>query len=230
MCLLGGANEEAHLGYVKDAKHIILTELGKKADGNGPHLLFWEAGADSHTVSEYDGVLKFNALIDWLESAIAGDIRAVKEKRGPEELSSTSSSSSVTAPSETEDPAARRARLQAKMDEIERRDRIRREKAAAKKAAEDEAAGGTPVEDAPPAEPEEAAEDEEAEQTEGITHTHPVGRNAAVEPSDDGTPVEDAPPAEPAEAAEDETATEAADWDSWPESSTEAGEHARDEL
>ncbi|KLT45636.1 hypothetical protein CC85DRAFT_112636 [Cutaneotrichosporon oleaginosum] len=222
---------KAHLGYVKDPKGVIVADLGL-ASVDGPRLLFWGEG---DSVSEYDGALKFNALFDWLEAAIAGDIREATEKREEPSSSTTTAATSVKAPpkaADTEDAAARRARLQAKMDEIERRDRLRREREAAKKAAADEQAGGTPVEDAPaaepeyadppPAEPEEAAEEELA--TPGVTHTQPVAPESP-EPTDDGTPV-DAAPAEPAEAVEDE-ATEASDWDAWPESSTD---HARDEL
>ncbi|BEJ18164.1 hypothetical protein CspHIS471_0704410 [Cutaneotrichosporon sp. HIS471] len=229
---------KAHLGYVKDVKGAIVSDLGL-GSGEGPRLLFWEAGEDK--VSEYAGALKFNALLEWLESAIEGDIREVE--RVAKERSSTStkaSASASAAPSpnaaETEDAAARRTRLQAKMDEIERRDRLRREREAAKKAAEDEAAGGTPVEDAPAAEPEgevpaaqpeEVAEEEVA--TPGVTHTQPVVREAQpeLEPTE-GTPAE-APAAEPADVG-DETVTEASDWDAWPESSTDSAEHSRDEL
>lgn len=201
---------------------------------DGPRLLFWQAG-EREAVAEYGGPLKFNALLEWLEAAIGGDIREAEKPKETNSTSFSSTKAAETQAAETEDAAARRARLQAKMDEIERRDRLRREREAAKKAAEDEEAGGTPVEDAPAAEPEpveppaaepeEVAEDNEVA-TPGVTHTHPVAREAGASEPTEGTPL-DAPPAEPAEAADE---TEAADWNEWPESSTDTPEHARDEL
>ncbi|GMK60113.1 hypothetical protein CspeluHIS016_0903300 [Cutaneotrichosporon spelunceum] len=218
---------KAYLGYVKDVKGDIASDLGLESS-KGSRLLFWEAGSDK--ASEYAGPLKFNALLEWLEAAIEGDIRKV-EKRS-EEPSSTSTKAKDQASGKavkTEDASARRARLQAKMDEIDRRDRLRREREAAKKAAEDEATGGTPVEEAPAAEPEEETA------TPGVTHTHPavhtepVAREAEpeLEPTE-ATPA-DAPPAEPADVG-DEPETQASDWDAWPESSSDIAEHSRDEL
>lgn len=90
----------------------------------------------------FAGVMKFNALLEFLQSHIdgtatppSGSDQRQKPVKAPEPASPPTASADEPkiAPTATGETAAeRRARLQAKMDEQERRDQARREKLAAK--------------------------------------------------------------------------------------------------
>lgn len=211
---------KAMLGFIKDANHGVLTSLGLEAGDDGARLLFWEKGAERPSVIEYTGELKFNALLEWLEAAIKGEVQEPREREPREEGEPKAESQSTQAAAAAEssaDAAAKRAKLQAKLDEAERRDRLRREKLAAQREAEDEAHGGTPVEE-PAAEPADVV-GEEVLGSESQRESLHAGREREDYGSDEeGTPV-DAPAPEPAD--ED---------DEWSAFAEETRADARDEL
>lgn len=190
------------LGFIKDtASQEVLSTLGSETGGDGARLLFWEKGASRPSVIEYQGALKFNALLEWLESAIEGNTAMPNSEPEPETEASESKTTKAAQTANAEEAAARRAKMQAKLDEIERRDRLRREKLAAQRAAAEEANGGTPVEE-PAAEPADVVGEEPTVQTGSGNPAHEE-REIAEGSDEDGTPV-DAPPAEPAEAADEQ--------------------------
>ncbi|EKD00186.1 protein disulfide isomerase [Trichosporon asahii var. asahii CBS 8904] len=196
----------------KDAAGDVLA-IADEAGGDA-RLLFWPAGADQGSVEVYKGPMKFNPLLEWLEAALEGDIRPSEEEE--KEKPSGSNSGSAKKAQSGESEAERRARLRAKMDEAERRDKIRREKLAAQRAAQqaqydedEENASGT--ETAPDAEPAEDADDEVAAEEPGVaepveSEDSEVADGVVVEEGATGT--ESAPDAEPAEDADDEVRIE----------------------
>ncbi|KAL7423661.1 hypothetical protein Q5752_001243 [Cryptotrichosporon argae] len=131
---------KAHLGYIKDtASHGVLSAVGMSASADNARLVFWQPGStDLKAVEQYDGALKFNGILEWLESHLGASKKSSTEPKPKPKA-------------KDEDAAARRAKAQAKLDQQDRRDQERRAKAQAKPA--------TPVEEAqavPPAGAEEA--------------------------------------------------------------------------
>ncbi|KAL1405166.1 hypothetical protein Q8F55_008791 [Vanrija albida] len=216
---------KAFLGYIRDTpKHSVLSAVDvydANDSGDTARVVVWEAGEKAKTkVVEYNGALKFNALLEWLEAVLDGKApppqEKVKEskKAAKADESNQSESEAKAEESEPAKPSAadaekekeRRAKLQAKMDEAERRDKARREKLAAKKAAEQAAASdeGTPVEDAPAAEPEDVTEKEEEQLVVPVEEPETASKKTAPTEEVAGTPVDDAAAPEPEEDAEDE--------------------------
>jgi hypothetical protein len=144
--------------------------------------------------------MKFNGLLEFFQSHVDGNAASSEKKQNPPKdpepaplLDTTSSSPSSSATGES--AAERRARLQAKMDEQERRDQIRREKhpQAQAKVAEGTEASKVKAEEAmPPAEP--AVEVDEP-------FTQALNQGAAVGDTE-ASPVEQPDP-EPAESVEE---------------------------
>jgi protein disulfide-isomerase A6 len=157
------------LGYIRDtSSHSVLSALGvyDSADSSrdATRVVVWQPDASRVELIEYDGesarldtvptvptlsvalagVMKFNALLEFLQSHIdgtatppppSGSNQRQKPVEAPEPASppTPSADEPKVAPTATGETAAeRRARLQAKMDEQERRDQARREKLAAK--------------------------------------------------------------------------------------------------
>ncbi|WVQ97226.1 hypothetical protein IAU59_004336 [Kwoniella sp. CBS 9459] len=184
-----------HLGYVRDTtSHTVLSSLGvfdsSDSARDATRVVAFPAGATSKDgLAEYDGALKFNALLEWLQAQLGGtdsssssgskqtsrstdqaDTQSQTQAQAQKPVKADSGSGDKKA----QDAAARRA----KMDEAERRDKERRERAAA-------AAAGTQA------------------------NTHSADADAQVPPSDqaDGdnaSPVEDAPGAVPQEIVDSE--------------------------
>jgi protein disulfide-isomerase A6 len=114
------------------------------------------------------GALKFNALLEWLQSHLDGTFTSSSQRK----KSSTSQAAEVTG-NPVDDAALRRAKQQAKLDEAERRDQARRAKLGQKlqtKAVADDGDDQTgkeeldepsKVQEAPAPEPEKTLEDVE---------------------------------------------------------------------
>ncbi|WVR05653.1 protein disulfide-isomerase domain [Kwoniella sp. DSM 27419] len=171
-------SNKMHLGFVRDTtSHAVLSSLGvydpDDTTRDATRVVSWPVGGAKDSLVDYEGGLKFNALLEWLQSQLDGTASPSAEKRTPKPKQTTESAQATAEPSQDKkasDAAVRRA----KMDEAERRDRERRERAASKaKAAQDVAdrsddadgtageagQGGTPVEAAPDAAPEGSVED-----------------------------------------------------------------------
>ncbi|WWD05512.1 protein disulfide-isomerase domain [Kwoniella europaea PYCC6329] len=160
-----------HLGFVRDTtSHSLISSLGiyDSADTtkDATRVVSWPAETTSKEgLTEYEGAMKFNALLEWLQFQLTGetsttnDSEKVKQKpiKIPEPITSAyeSEAEATEERSVKSEAAARRAKL----DEAERRDRERRERAAAKKAAEQASEHGSgTVDDAPDAIPQEAVD------------------------------------------------------------------------
>lgn len=109
------------------------------------HLYICRAGSSNA------GVLKFNALLEWLQAHIDGVAPPPAEKAAQKPVKAGGDARSGSTGSQSS-AAEEKARRQAKLDEAEKRDKARREKAA-------QAAGGSKVDDAPEAVPEERVGD-----------------------------------------------------------------------
>ncbi|KAK8865691.1 protein disulfide-isomerase domain [Kwoniella newhampshirensis] len=176
-------SNKMHLGYVRDtASHAVLTSVGifDSADTtrDGTRVVAWTPAAKEKTnVTEYEGAMKFNALLEWLQAQLDGTSSSSagsnsgkaqqKPVKAPEPIPNAAdeTASDVDAKGKKAKDAAA---IKAKMDEAERRDRERRDRIAAAAArAHDQAAaegGGeeaSPVEDAPEAVPEGSVEPDE---------------------------------------------------------------------
>ncbi|RSH85865.1 uncharacterized protein EHS24_004046 [Apiotrichum porosum] len=203
------------LGYVRDTpKHEVLSTVGvyDAADKRDTaRLVYWPVGASRAEVVEYDGALKFNAILEWLEAHLSGtplpSSSADKPKGAsePEPAASDASKARASATDKATDDAD--AKRRAKLEESERRDRLRREKLAAKQAAEQEQEdeeAASPV-DAPAPEP---VEEDEAEPQLDIPVESPHAEHEEVAgEQESGTPV-DAPEPEVAEDFEEEAEEE----------------------
>ncbi|WVW80353.1 protein disulfide-isomerase domain [Kwoniella bestiolae CBS 10118] len=163
-----------HLGFVRDtSSHSLLSSLGiydaAETTKDATRVVSWPAEATSKDgLTEYEGAMKFNALLEWLQFQLTGetstsnDSEKVKQKplKVPEPITSSSSADEVDSePKEERSVKSEAAARRAKLDEAERRDRERRERAAAKKAAEEAGGSGT-TDSAPDAVPQEAVEDQ----------------------------------------------------------------------
>ncbi|KAK4686384.1 hypothetical protein P7C73_g3754, partial [Tremellales sp. Uapishka_1] len=187
-------SNKMHLGYIKDtASHSLLSSLGlydaKDSSKDTARAVIWNGGVPNRAeVIEYDGVLKFNALLEWLNSHLDSPS---SPPTGQKPLAGVPTSDTP------EEKAAKLAKLQAKLDEEERRDRARREKVAAgstepsrvEEAAEavpgeavtEEMVGGSVVDEAAPPIPPAAAEVETAEEQDEPVQTGHVGDELASE-------------------------------------------------
>jgi len=142
------------MGFIKDSSsHAVLSSLGiyNSADTtrDNTRAVFWHPEAHRTEVVEYDGPLKFNALLEWLQSHIDGKQAGRSEQAKPK-TNDDHASAGKNADSSAADAKARR---QAKLDEAERRDQARRQKAA------EGATRASKVEDAPKAVPEDGVEE-----------------------------------------------------------------------
>ncbi|WWD18130.1 protein disulfide-isomerase domain [Kwoniella shandongensis] len=172
-----------HLAYIRDTtSHSILTSLGifDSADTtkDGTRVVAWPGGVQERSnLTEYQGALKFNALLEWLQAQLDG--KPASSTSSSESSSGKTQQKPVKAPEpipnangqgetkakQASDAAARKA----KMDEAERRDRERRERAAQAAAARPpvEDVDASPVEEAAEAVPEGSAEQEQV-QSDGV--------------------------------------------------------------
>ncbi|KIR30496.1 protein disulfide-isomerase domain [Cryptococcus deuterogattii LA55] len=165
-------SNKLHLGYIRDTtSHNVLSLLGiyDSADTtrDSTRVVAWSPGSQSGELIEYDGILKFNALLEWLQttfpSAAPSNTKQKPIKTPQSTVKPNDKKQEQISAQAQNDAAARRAKL----EEIERRDRARREKAAEAARAqamvsepepeiEKEA---TPVEDAADAAPAQVVED-----------------------------------------------------------------------
>lgn len=132
-------SSKAHLGYIRDTpSHEVLASLGlfdpADTSRDGARAVVWEAGASKPHLVEYQGVLKFNGLLEWLQAIVDG------VPPPPVEKPTVTPKSETAAGTTSED----RQRRLAKLEEAERRDRLRREKAAAATPSPAEAPDATP--------------------------------------------------------------------------------------
>ncbi|TYJ55893.1 protein disulfide-isomerase domain [Cryptococcus floricola] len=162
-----------HLGFVRDTNtHDVLSSLGifdpADATRDTARVVAWTAGADRAELVEYDGILKFNSLLEWLQSSFTSSSSSSQDT--PDQKAPKSESSPKPKAKPDQDETARR---RAKLEEAERRDQVRRAKAEAARAQvkavlENAGKEASPVEAAPEAEPveeivkvDEPVEDEE---------------------------------------------------------------------
>ncbi|OCF33217.1 protein disulfide-isomerase domain [Kwoniella heveanensis BCC8398] len=143
-----------HLGFVRDTtSHTVLSSLGvfdpDDSAKDATRVVAFPAGATSKDgLAEYQGALKFNALLEWLQGQLDGTNPPSSQSESKQPKSTDQAQKTIKAESATtddkkaKDAAARRA----KMDEAERRDKERRERAAAAAAAKS-AAGAASVEE-----------------------------------------------------------------------------------
>ncbi|WWC87965.1 protein disulfide-isomerase domain [Kwoniella dendrophila CBS 6074] len=175
-----------HLGFVKDTtSHSLLSSLGvyDAADTtrDATRIVAWPAEATSKDgLTEYEGAMKFNALLEWLQFQLSGetstsnDSEQVPKKQRPYAYPTDGDADVHNNGDNTEEPAkeersvkSEALKRKAKLDEAERRDKERREKAQAKLKAksteqsnendkEELGGGGSSTVDAPDAVPEES--------------------------------------------------------------------------
>ncbi|ORY24662.1 thioredoxin-like protein [Naematelia encephala] len=144
-------SNKMHLGYIRDTTtHSVLSALGvynsSDTSRDTARAVVWQPGADRASLVEYDGALKFNALLEFLQNQL--------EKPS-------------TPPPTSQQPNNAPEARQAKLDEAEKRDRERREKLAL---------NASKVEDAPEPQAAEGVSDEslvEDETTEGVAEPVP---------------------------------------------------------
>ncbi|WVQ71158.1 protein disulfide-isomerase domain [Cryptococcus sp. DSM 104548] len=148
-----------HLGFVRDTNtHDVLSSLGifdpADATRDSARVVAWKAGADRAELVEYDGILKFNYLLEWLQSSFTSSSSSSQDTSSQKPPLKADSSPKPKAKSEQDEIARRRAKL----EEAERRDQARRAKAEAARAQikavlEEAGEEASPVEAAPEAEP-----------------------------------------------------------------------------
>ncbi|WWC68438.1 protein disulfide-isomerase domain [Kwoniella pini CBS 10737] len=199
-----------HLGFVRDTpSRSVLSSLGvyDAADTakDATRVVSWPAEAtSSEGLVEYEGAMKFNALLEWLQFQLTGETSTnndsekvqsgSKQKQKPVKIPEpiqTGLEDDSEIKGEERSVKSEAAARKAKLDEAERRDKERREKAALKAKqdkAEQEGKGtsdvlleddndkdGSSTVDAPEAIPQEAVEDHTARE---------AAINAEKEPAD----------------------------------------------
>ncbi|WVN85459.1 uncharacterized protein L203_100605 [Cryptococcus depauperatus CBS 7841] len=162
-----------HFGFIRDtSSHDVLASLGiyDPADStkDGVRVVAWKEGAERSEFIEYDGILKFNSLLEWLQSFVSGSPLPTPDLQQSQKRKHTKTdASSSRAGNAGEDAASVR---KAKLEEAERRDKARREKVVTDtilhdqvEASAEQEKQASPVEEAPDALPEQSAEEEQAQ-------------------------------------------------------------------
>ncbi|WWC60512.1 protein disulfide-isomerase domain [Kwoniella dejecticola CBS 10117] len=200
-----------HLGFVRDTtSHSILSslEIYDSADTakDATRVVSWPAEATSHeSLAEFEGAMKFNALLEWLQFQLTGETstsndsekvkggsKKQKPVKVPEPIQTGSSDDGDANVKEERSVKSEAAARRAKLDEAERRDKERREKAELR-AKQDKA-------------------EEEARGTSDYLLDHNEQEKREREKAKDGSSTVNAPAPEavPQEPMEDHTAREAA--------------------
>ncbi|OXB38562.1 protein disulfide-isomerase domain [Cryptococcus neoformans] len=165
-------SNKLHLGYVRDTtSHDVLSLLGiydsTDTTRDGTRVVAWSPGSQRGEFVEYDGILKFNALLEWLQTIFTSAAPSnTKQKpiKSPQPTVKSTTKEKEKIPTQAQNDATAR---RAKLEEMERRDKARREKAAEAARAQAMATEpeletekeATPVEDAADAAPAQAIED-----------------------------------------------------------------------
>ncbi|OXG21085.1 protein disulfide-isomerase domain [Cryptococcus neoformans Tu401-1] len=165
-------SNKLHLGYVRDTtSHDVLSLLGiyDSADTtrDSARVVAWSPGSQRGEFVEYDGILKFNALLEWLQTTFTSAAPSNTKQRpikAPQPTVKSTNKEKEQIPTQAQNDAAAR---RAKLEEMERRDKARREKAAEAARAQAMATEpepetekeATPVEDAADAAPAQVTED-----------------------------------------------------------------------
>ncbi|OWZ55545.1 protein disulfide-isomerase domain [Cryptococcus neoformans var. grubii Br795] len=165
-------SNKLHLGYVRDTtSHDVLSLLGiyDSADTtrDSTRVVAWSPGSQRGEFVEYDGILKFNALLEWLQTTFTSAAPSNTKQRpikAPQPTVKSTNKEKEQIPTQGQNDAAAR---RAKLEEMERRDKARREKAAEAARAQAMATEpepetekeATPVEDAADAAPAQVIED-----------------------------------------------------------------------
>ncbi|EAL22044.1 hypothetical protein CNBC1820 [Cryptococcus deneoformans B-3501A] len=165
-------SNKLHLGYVRDTtSHEVLSSLGiydsTDTTRDGTRVVAWSPGSQSGEFVEYDGILKFNALLEWLQTTFPSAAPSNAKQRpvkAPQPTVKSTNKRQEQIPTQSQNDAAAR---RAKLEEMERRDKARREKAAEAARAQTMATEAepeiekeaTPVEDAANAAPAQMVED-----------------------------------------------------------------------
>ncbi|OWT40958.1 protein disulfide-isomerase domain [Cryptococcus neoformans] len=165
-------SNKLHLGYVRDTtSHDVLSLLGiyDSADTtrDSTRVVAWSPGSQRGEFVEYDGILKFNALLEWFQTTFTSAAPSNTKQRpikAPQPTVKSTNKEKEQIPTQAQNDAAAR---RAKLEEMERRDKARREKAAeaaraqamATEAEPETEKEATPVEDAADAAPAQVIED-----------------------------------------------------------------------
>ncbi|RXK42578.1 protein disulfide-isomerase domain [Tremella mesenterica] len=129
-------SSKIHMGYIKDTpSHEVLFLLGlydpKETTRDGARTIIFSPGASLSDGQEYDGVLKFNGLLEWLQSQLDGTASTKKTSRvkSEEDIPESDKAGEKQKEVKIDDAAEERKRRLAKLEEAEKRDKARREKA-----------------------------------------------------------------------------------------------------
>ncbi|WVQ85600.1 protein disulfide-isomerase domain [Cryptococcus sp. DSM 104549] len=192
-------SSKMHFAYIRDTtSHGVLSSLGifdsSDTTRDGARVVAWPAGAQSRAgLVEYDGTLKFNGLLEWLQFQIDGTTPPPSSSGSPgsgyDSKSKQKPASAPKPPKPASDGTSSAAARRAKLEEAERRDRARREKAAAQAEAQARLA----------AQAEAGAVEEQDRVADGESERE-------LETEEVASPVDDAPRASPEEGVEQEAA------------------------